>query len=465
MAPARGKAAEALTLKLLKQLLIAAQPSLKPRFNELKQQEALHHCWHKKLITEEQLYATVSRSVSTIKCYLTSTIDKQLLPKVEQYVLWYSALWRRGSIFANLLAADCLHQVHTVRRLKTFDHYDPAAPVFRSETLADFQAILGSEDLLKQLFLPERYPTSVGTPLHALIDQVYQRDTLSFMVPGDWDEVITRDAMNNAFNHMGTVYAGHIQVKLYSQLEKTLGRYFKHCHLEDSTYRKKMWGWTQGVLRPLTIHNQDYELLRNIRGALAPKVTEMDSGARVSTTPATAECQWKRVSFRCAKPSASLLHLLGWFAQQGVSVTLLPECKRSRCFAYINLKMVQSFLGLPQKGTGTLQDLLGLSPTAYDAKRKQLRQTMRRQTKHSSSLRTSRRWQRHGISKMPRDAEVVSIHTDGVGMGTIKRPDMQLLHTIRTSPPPPLVAKPKGKKKGATAPQPLPQTVPIFDCP
>jgi hypothetical protein len=196
----------------------------------------------------------------------------------------------------------------------------------------------------------------------------------------------------------------------------------------------------------------------------------------------------KKVDF-----SAEVLLLHLFLVRYGVAErTYLPVASRGRKYAYVDSKIAPKLFAMKEKKGGqnksskagpstvvadeantdpkpsvSVGELLGLTPTAFNRRRQQIRREVRRRYRRNASnaeqdaVRRKRlkmqakRWQRIGASAMPKNARIDSIETDGVGLRMVIKTPQDIAHHVRpietVEETKVRTARPKKEKKRAPA--------------
>jgi hypothetical protein len=384
------------------------------------------------VIDEHEIQATIPRVETTLPCYLKTYItDQKHVSAIERYVIAASKLYHRGSIILNLVAQRICGErlpgardiTVTVRRPR-FSLQD-GVDGFRSFIDLIFGPDRVESSLLKHAFLPERWPSSTVPRCRQVDDVLEAKSAVLPALPTDWRGVFNGyvSGWDNPINRMMTKFCGNLQVHATSALHRSVRDYMGVVPLDASTARWLLIDAIFRPMRPIIAHDDDWQMAMTIRSILAP--TDDAACEYVPSTPSFSK-------------NALLLHL--FLVRFGVAErSYLPVARRSRKYAYLD---AWSAMRLLSRSTGsdkrTAEDevteslnigqLLGLTPAAINARKKQLRAEVRRRIRHivrntqPGSSRRQRvnqareRRRRCGIGKISAAARIDSIETDGVGM-------------------------------------------------
>jgi hypothetical protein len=220
----RGVIKGKVTTSILKERL-GLNPSCKTKLPELQRLAS-----EKNLITPEEFKLSAPTSVSTIKCYLHSVIKGPLLrDSLEKYAIMASKLYTRGTFIANIIATE---KLGTIVEHKTTPKWNVTTlPV----NVHDFYNFVQDENMFKQVFLPERWPSSQA-PRHPWIDNVLETNagTLKHLLP-NWLSLMCTSGWDNAINSMYTKYRAnvenHVKVHLFRHLKSSS---HVKCHIVSS---------------------------------------------------------------------------------------------------------------------------------------------------------------------------------------------------------------------------------------
>lgn len=413
-----------------------------------KRDQLFGHALFHGLLSDKEVRESCPTTTHTIPCYLyTHVWCPRLRDQIDKYVIAWSQLYKRGSDIVNVIALSALSAVAHDDDTAIFDgvgHEDlEAAVAFSTEP-----------DILKQCFLPERWPTD-SVPRHPQVASVLEQHghALEHLLP-DWQAVMTATGWDNALNRMASKFLANIKTLISTTFVKQLARYFRVVLTRQWAFQlpsEELQAF-QGAVddafrrpRPLTISNDEYALL------LALRAEAGCSGGDLFWYPK------KSVPLT---PRTLQLHLL---MARVMNTTLLPQAKLTRHFAYIDAKIganlaVRAYsndkIARKQVDTSSLETMLGIGPSAFNRTRRGVRRALRkrykrghgrdrREREHSARrARLRKKWKRCGIGKMPTGAMIASVETDGVGLRlVVQRPDRKVVDAVRRPFDPRLVAE------------------------
>jgi hypothetical protein len=296
---------------------------------------------HYGLISDREINETVPRKETTIACYLRPCVE--LMPPgfadaLEAYVQAASRLYRRGSIIANLIAMSVVvasppsssSQQRDGEEEEMLPRFGLGEELAASATLRDFAVPDDPKNSpLKQVFLPERWPTAT-VQRDARIEAVL-RGRHAGRLPSlpDWRYVSGPTGWDNAINRMASKYAGNINVHARAGAHGGVKKYLRRVQLEEGTPRELLLDVILKRLRPLAIGDADFGMCMDIRTALG--VPADDPTNYPFPTP-----PWS--------PAIFALH--AFLVRHGVADrSYLPVAGRNRKYCYVDAKVVRGILG------------------------------------------------------------------------------------------------------------------------
>lgn len=444
----------------------------------------LGHAIHYGLVSEREIKETTPRIESTLPCYLyTYVVDESLRQKIQQYVVTASKLYRRGSLILNLVAQSTCGPrlpgasditVTVLRPRFTLD--------VNSNRMAPFRSMMtklegdAKSNILKHAFLPERWPTT-QQPRSPEVDAVISDGVFSSVLPpapADWLEVMKVTGWDNAINRMMSKMCGNLKVHATAQLPKAVRAYLGCVPMNPVTPRWLLIDCALGRPRPLIADNADWDMTFELRRILAG-------------VPVNGKEDWhlKRLLHYNIPDkidySAEVLLLHFFLVRYGVKErTYLPVASRGRKYAYIDAKVATYLFSFRKRGqkrksnavedddseqTVSVGELLGLTPEAFNRRRRQIRRAVRQRYRRKASnaepesehrrrlKKQAERWRRVGASEMPRSARIDSVETDGVGLRIVlKTPQDISKFVIPIGVNEPKLVRPKrGKKRPAAS--------------
>ena len=388
----------------------------------LKSQGKNDLCWRaldQQLITQEECNASLVRRTSTIPCYLYTHVQiPEAREKIELYVRCYSMLFTRGSYIANLI-------------LNTIGLPTDMPTSFPIKPYCTLPKILSNENILKTCFLPERWLRK-NLPIDPSIQDVLNvhSERLSPYLP-KYKDVMADCGWDNAINHMGSTYMGHVKVQTMSNLPHRVKQYLKIRPLHPDTNRDSFMFCAKRADSPSTqIHCDDMEWLIDFRNQLNLGIHDyLDSAFDGDLDSLT----WGMHLWL-------LVNIEQLNVEKGFSI--LPVVTLNRKYAYIDNKIAQSLftgklkkqmLELTEGQEGSdLQKLLGLTTTLFNSRKAAIRKNLRKRE------RTKQRWykkkgkngkryggdkwikrnkfRKNGRSSLPPGARLKCVNTDGVGL-------------------------------------------------
>jgi len=364
---------------------------------------------HANKLTEEEINLSIPNRNSVIKCYLNSLFgssdsDTRYKLVIDTYVKAASQLYTRGSIIANLIVNDVLGDIQNCKKIQKYDFASANNDVKKL-----FELI--SSDTLKQCFLPERYPSS-KIQRDPLIDNVLQahQENLQTLLP-NWKAIMSTSGWDNVINRMGSKYLANVKNHVSVHLKDYIMKYFEVIPLEDQTPRNEYYNLFNRPLRPLTICNDDYFFITNLRLFLGIS----DVSDYVGNT-----FEFNDQTF----------NLMMFLVKQGITGgCYLPVSTLGRKYCYIDAKVTRFLLPelFKQKSNElrrepNLMEMFEITPDKYRQRRKALRKMLRSRYR-GNNKKLQKKWFHIGCSNMPRDAFIASFETDGVGVSLcIQRP-------------------------------------------
>lgn len=381
----------------------------------------LGHALYYGLLTTDEYLETVPRAETTIPCYirplLEDTAPSGTVEAIDQYAVVASKLYHRGSLISNYVAMQLYGPREHDNARRTAQRYDPAAAVHEARA---YLAFVNPPDVrnsaLKQVFLPERWPSrDVQRDPH--IDNILeQKATVLPPLPSDWRDALSASGWDNALNRMATKLSGNIQVHCRANLAHRVGRWLgSTTSLRSEEALPVLEDALKHKLRPLAIHDDDWELLVSLRRTLGVSDEEP-----VYPPP------------KLSPYNDNVLALHMFVVRFGADESAyMPVARRGRKFSYLDAKIVDAMLSKFRKRTRkddvkeseSLGSLLGLNPASFNAKRTRLRQEILKKLKHpkESGKRPSdfkkrllKKRRRLGSGQMSKNAIVQSMETDGV---------------------------------------------------
>lgn len=238
-------------IELLHQHLFLEKTVLK----KLGKNELVRKAFDNKLINLIECNDSLIKNNSTIPCYLYTHVKDPLLRSlIEEYVQQYSLLWCRGSYIANLVAISLIPE-----EIKN--------PIEDPEFEVPIPPFLLDEKTIKKCFLPERWIRKHLEMPEEILNIVEQHQHLLSTFLPDYNSLLVDTGWDNAINHMGTSYAGHIQVQILNYLFSKLRTYLKDTiPLQNDTNNEHFANMACYQLRPSTnITNHDYEFISKVR--------------------------------------------------------------------------------------------------------------------------------------------------------------------------------------------------------
>ena len=278
----RGKRAHTVTkAELVDRLATAANV---PRFdisNDVSLLQLLGHAIHYGLVTKEEVAETVPRNETTLPCYLfTVILDKNDRERLDEYVDVSSEAFRRGTLILNRIAQRMCGPRLPGGKVASFD-VPVCRPRFEEgphlQAMKQFVALFdhthGIEDCsLKHAFMPGRY-----TDLNVHVANALATDL--FPTSASWE--VAKDVMidgcstgwDNAINRMMTRFYGNVKVQAMKNVRGAIAGYMNVVPLLSPYAREVLVDSTLHRLRPLVVHNDDWEMAMAFR---LPLTTEHD---------------------------------------------------------------------------------------------------------------------------------------------------------------------------------------------
>lgn len=450
----RGKREGVLAKKALVERLDTVQQGVTKTSDRLP--VLLGHAIHHGLVSRKEVDETTPRNDLTIPCYLHShVVDPAMRAAFESYVLAASALYRRGSHIANLMAM----------RAFGVSWPGPTRPRFEEHYMNDearhlMAMMFMTEDVrstpIKQIFLPERWPSKKANLHPSIQSLVTQEREVLAAAPTNWRAIMRPSGWDNVINRMATKYFGNIQVHAKAGIVQATEAYIQSAPLKPGTSLEALLSVFRGPLRPTThVHQEDWEMAIRLRASvgledddplwyLRPKFSEalcklhfflvrhgskarsylpvVTRGRKYCYLDAKAYLQLRRQAERSAK--AALKNAAG-----SADPSVQPPMAMNPALEQEEDDDGDDCDGEEDTSTSlSIGDLMGLTPAAFNRTRARLRRQIVKEHKRrwrdraSPSVKRKRarqlaqRWQRLGIGRMDEGARVDSIETDGVGL-------------------------------------------------
>ena len=397
----RGQRAGFVTKAALASLLAERVPDAALFVGEWSQAKLLGHAYYYGLIDDAAVEETIPRKEAVVACYVKPYVtDAVAQRKLDAYAIAASQLYRRGCIIANMTVMQACGEVRAA------EHGDPSRRFFGLDSLPpcvrEVVDMFASSSRVqngttKHAFLPERWPVGQRDPR---VQRVL--DDFGDVLPPlpDWRGVMSATGWDNAINRMTTKLWGNVQVQAQSGWQKNKLRDYFRAVAHDEASVAAMASSATGVLRPLAIHDDDFEMLVAVRRALG--VPQSDPFFIPST------------SFT---PELLGLHLLA--ALVTTTSSCLPVARRRRHFAYVDSKIGSALLGC-KAGGRTVGELFGLTPEAFNRTRRRIRKQMRQRAARAATPSERRRikgkMRNLGSGKIRTTARVQSFETDGASL-------------------------------------------------
>lgn len=363
---------------------------------------------HKReLISQEEFDASLPTKISTIKCYMHSIVSEQdTRLKIEEYIQKASKLYIRGSYIANLHAVNHFGQ----SSLEIHNSFPKVSlQILEQDVLYDIYSYIEDENNFKQVFLPERWPSSKQPRcqrVQNILDQYGH--LLQHLYSDDWEQFMKTSGWDNSINNMYTKYRAnienHIKVHIYNHIKEYLDRVV----LVDPDQRQLIKNLFNQQLRPYSVHNEDFEWVVKFR--------EMMGQDKID----------KRM-YSTGEYNFLTTKIWIWMVKNGIArTTYLPLMTMNRKYCYIDIKVATYLLPTKYKTLKnhlqkdpTMKDMFDVSNEAFRQRRKQLRKDLRRKYKNENNKKLKKKWFNMGHSNIPLNAVVKVIETDGVGASVI----------------------------------------------
>jgi hypothetical protein len=406
----RGVREGVITVAALKTLL-----KLKKN-DKTKLPELLLKAYKEEKITEEVFKNSLPTIESTIKCYLYSIIsDQDIRAHIEQYVLMASELYSRGSFIANLIAINRLGNILDLQDDILVPKYDFRPTIQITELFG-----LIETETFKHCFLPERWsPCFSGPKLAERLEDITavlrgpNRDILRQMRP-NWSDLMSVSGWDNSINRMYSKYRANIQNHVMVHLEINLKKYFNRVELNLDTQRNLMYNTLIKPLRPIVMHNDDFELIVNFK-----QLFKMDMDDYFP---------------KYLEYTPEIFEFYMFMVKNGITNgTYLPISTLGRKYCYLDAKILRFLLPdiykakklLNPEREPLLTEMLDITPDSFKERRRQLRKKLRKNKK------VKKKWRNLGYSKLPKDAKIYSLETDGVGLSICIHKSINLLEKVK----------------------------------
>ena len=233
----------------------------------------LGHAMYYGIVTDDEVAETVPRNETTLPCYLfTVLLDKNDRERIDKYVDASSEAFRRGTLILNRVAQQMCGPRLPGGKVSSFDvpvcrpRFEDG-PVLRAmkEFVGLFDYTHGIEDCsLKHAFMPGRFPN-----LNVHVSRVLSTDLLPTST--SWE--VMKNVMiggcstgwDNAINRMMTRFYGNIKVQAMKNVKKAIKGYLNVVPLHTPYAREALVDSTLFRLRPLIVHDDDWEMAMAFR--------------------------------------------------------------------------------------------------------------------------------------------------------------------------------------------------------
>jgi len=385
--------------------------------NKLKLIDLLRLAVANNKISPEELRISTPTEESTIKCYLYSFVkDKNVREKMEQYVVAASQLYTRGSLIANIIAEDIYGGIE---RHEDDDVLPRYVPRDTNGELSDLWDFVEDEGAFKQCFLPERWPSGQRQrdPFIKSVLEEFE-PYLDYILP-DWLSVMKTSGWDNAINRMYSKYHANIMNHMTVHLIRFVSVYISKIQIHNGSTPELLLVLFKKP-RPLILHDDDYAFIMGLRTII---------GVEVITDYLPRKPEYNFETF-C---------LMMFLIKKGVTRgNYLPVSTVGRKYCYMDAKVARFLLPdlFKQKRTQLgrepeVVDMFDLQPNDFRRRRKLLRQSLRRKYKNNSK-KLRKKWMKTGCSNMPKDANVYSFETDGIGASVVIHRRVSLLERSDT---------------------------------
>ena len=293
----------------------------------------------------------------------------------------------------------------------------------------------------------------------------------------DWNSVMMKSGWDNSINRMATKYAGNIKVHVTKGLLKSVENYV--AAVAPEAVRNLMVEITTRRLRPLVLHDGDFELVMSLRSLLGVLPDDPT---------------WYPPKKSPYSRDVLLFHI--FLVRQGFAErSYLPVAGVNRKYAYLNTKIASALLDMTgrrrgrkeqqskkgrgrkkqriekeneveeqhikedenkvgeqhideKKATTSVGELLGITVASFNAARSKLRRLLRQQCRRNKSSREppgkrkrrlqrlEQRWQRNGYGRLRKGTRIDSVETDGVGLRLCVKTPIDLSPFIKPVPMP-----------------------------
>ena len=220
------------------------------------------------------------RKTTTVPCYFrTHVSDRKVLDACDRYVSAYSILYARGTTIANLVCMHLCGSGATQSPFPRSPRYEPGSRMLDGMTEV-VNMFMGPPDApfddvtagpMKQVFWPERWPTetvAVDPRVHGIVAASEFADRIQTLPP-NMDTLMVRTGWDNALNSMATKLFGNVQTTVRQGLVPRIVRYLEQPGVLDVyTPPSSAALLLTGPLRPMVMHDADYELVSHMRGVV-----------------------------------------------------------------------------------------------------------------------------------------------------------------------------------------------------
>lgn len=403
------------------------------------------------LVTEEQVRLTWPTVVRSVKCGIRDVVPlARVRERLDEYVVAWSMLYRRGTLISNLAVDRVLGCVDRPFRRSWKCELTDESRTAHAEAVAAFVA---ASTASKQAFLPERW-AAARTPLDARVASVAAEHAgdLAHLLPRDWLGITNGrvTGWDNALNKMSGTFSTNASVdvrfhairRAVAHASRNLGVHLDTARRVVSRTRRSWRVWSN-------VSADAFEEMVHMRCSIA--------GLEDVESVSFEECVFEP---KVVTPQLLALH------RHLLNALDLPRCTLpvaglGRKFAYVDDK-IAGFMRLeeevtpagerrgakrkrkagdePPRESSSWRDVVAIDPASFNAARSEARRRKRRRIRRrfGSSKKgrrrgergdRARRRRRAGCGRMPRDAEVRSIQTDGVSVVLafhvpVKRPEV-----------------------------------------
>lgn len=388
-----------------------------PLFDESKRSKLslLAQAQHLGLLSDVELRDSIPNGHKTIKLYLRTMIQEgEVLEKLDNYVEAYSLLWTRSLLALNLFTHEVsgipLSASKSVDKERINAHIGQEHLIFEKQANLLFSHIFGSGRsplLLKQLFLPEKWMEK-GSLLPILEGNwLKYSSTLSHLFPSNWEQIMMKSGWDEVIISASKTTRANIEVHVRKAIVIGAKEYAKQLATNDEEVPKllklltKPWSKNQDPNLSVDVIKAIY----NLRELISLNDDQYMPQFALDVTPKMLSVFFYMRStgiLRCSlMPRGSLSHKFSYLDD--------------RCLKYMFLSKYKEVKSR-QQGEVSMLEVLGFSLASFKASHKAKKKRILKEARVKKRKKKFEKWKHRGRPKIPNNARIASIKTDGIGL-------------------------------------------------